>query len=271
MNITKEKTGKLTATLKIEIGPSDYSAAVEKQIIDYKRKANIPGFRPGHIPTGLVKKMYGKAILADEVNKLLSDGLLNYIKEEKIDILGNPIPNQEKNSAVDFENHTDFEFYFDLGLSPEFTVPLNMDLHVEYPLIKVDDEMIDKYIEDTRKRFGKPAPDGTPEMDLPSEETSADVPAVSAKETVVEPAEMNPDFFRQVYPDLTIETEEDFRDQVRKDAESSFVAETDKLFFNKVTETLLQKTEIEMPDTFLKRWLLENNEGKYSPDEIEKN
>ena len=91
MNITKESTGDLTAILKIEIVPADYAAAVEKQIADYKRKANIPGFRPGHIPTGLVKKMYGKAILADEVNRLISDSLVNYLREEKLDILGNPL------------------------------------------------------------------------------------------------------------------------------------------------------------------------------------
>ena len=105
MNITKESTGILTALLKIEIGPADYTATVEKQIADYKRKANIPGFRPGHIPTGLIKKMYGKTILADEVNKLISDNLVNFIRDEKIDILGNPLPNMEKNSAIDFENY----------------------------------------------------------------------------------------------------------------------------------------------------------------------
>ncbi|MCK9423144.1 MAG: hypothetical protein M0Q38_11140 [Bacteroidales bacterium] len=271
MNITKENTGELTATLKIEIGPPDYTEAVEKQIHDYKRKSNIPGFRPGHIPAGLIKKMYGKAILADEVNKLLSDRLFHYIKEEKLDILGNPLPNLEKNAAIDFENQTDFEFYFDLGLSPEFTLQLDENIQVEYHTIKVDDGMIDKYIEDTRKRYGKPSHVLPDVEEQSSDQNLPEDPAEKAKEPIVMPAEMNPDFFHQVYPGLNIETEEDFRNQVRKEAEISFSAETDKLFFNMVTETLVKNTEIAMPDTFLKRWLLENNEGKYKPEEIENN
>ena len=132
MNITRENTGDLTAIIKVEIEPSDYTEAVEKLISDYKRKANIPGFRPGHVPTGLVKKMYGKAILAEEVNKLLSDSLMNYIRDEKLDILGNPLPNLEKNPSIDFDNQTSFEFFFDVGFAPEFTVPLSVDLEVEH-------------------------------------------------------------------------------------------------------------------------------------------
>ncbi len=265
MKITKESTGSLTALLKIEIGPADYAVTVEKQIADYKRKANIPGFRPGHIPTGLIKKMYGRAILADEVNKLISDSLISYIRDEKIDILGNPLPNMEKNMAIDFETQDSFEFYFDLGLAPVYTIPVDQDLQIENYVITVDDGMVDKYIEDTRKRFGKPV--------LPSAETAgavAEAPA-EASETAVEPAEMNPDFFNMVYPGLNLQTEEEFREQVKKDAEISFAAESEKLLFNDITEALVKNTELPLPDGFLKRWLLENNEGKYTPEEIEKN
>ena len=277
MNITKESTGELTALLKIEIGPDDYNEAVEKQMAEYKRKANIPGFRPGHVPTGLIKKMYGKAMLADEVNKKLSDGLMNYIRDEKLDILGNPLPNLEKNGAVDFDTMTSFEFYFDLGLSPVFEIPFNSGLEVENYVISVEDEMVDKYIEDTRKRFGKPI---TSEMAENTESTSkskseeqSDSEIITAEkvEPEIEPAEMNPEFFNMVYPGMNIETEEDFREQVRKDATGSFSAETDKLLYNKITEALVKNTEIQLPDAFMKRWLLENNEGKYTPEEIEKN
>lgn len=266
MNITKESTGELTALLKIEIGPSDYSEAVEKQISDYKRKANIPGFRPGHVPTGLIRKMYGKAVLADEVNKLLSDGLMNYIRDEKLDILGNPLPNLERNNAVDFESQTSFDFYFDLGISPTFEIPFNSSLEIENYVIKVEDEMVDKYIEDTRKRFGKPIPVAeAPAETLPEGEQAP------VKEPEVEPATMDADFFEMVYPGMNITTEEDFREQVRKDASGSFSAETDKMLYNQITELLVKKTDVQLPDSFMKRWLLENNEGKYTPEEIEKN
>ena len=242
MNITKESTGTLTAILKIEIGPADYAAAVEKQIADYKRKANIPGFRPGHIPTGLIKKMYGKAILADEVNKLISDNLISYIREEKIDILGNPLPNMEKNSAIDFENQESFEFYFDLGLAPEFTIPVDQDLQVEKYIIKVDDTMVDKYIEDTRKQFGKQVVAESVPEEPETGEPSDDKPA-ETKEPAVEPAAMDPDFFNKVYPGLDLQTEEDFREQVRKDASMSFNAETDKLLFDDITTALVRASE----------------------------
>jgi len=267
MNITRENTGELTAIVKVEIEPADYSEAVDKLISDYKRKANIPGFRPGHVPTGLVKKMYGKAILAEEVNKLLSDKLMNYIKDEKLEILGNPLPNLEKNSAIDFETQTSFEFYFDLGFTPEFSIPLSEDIEVEHLEITVSEEMIDKYIEDTRKRFGKPIPSDNPESEA-NPETSA--PA-DIQEPETEPAPLTPEFFNSVYPGSDIQNETDFREQVRMDAGNGFSAETDKMFFNEATEALVKNTQIQLPDTFMKRWLFENNEGKYSVEEIEKN
>lgn len=275
MNITKESTGELTALLSIEIVPADYTEKVEKQINDYKRKANIPGFRPGHVPTGLIKKMYGKAILADEVNHLLSESLMNHIRDEKLDILGNPLPNLEKNAAIDFENQDTFKFYFDLGLSPAFTIPLDQELPVEHLSITVDDEMIGKYIEDTRQRFGKPAEvthsDADDQQATPEQSNAEPVdPAAEPKKPEVIPAEMNPEFYSQVYPGLNLQTEEEFRAQVRKDASSGFESESDKLFFNVATEALVKNTEMTLPDEFLKRWLSENNEGKYTPEQIEK-
>jgi trigger factor len=281
MNITKEQTGELTALLKIEIGPEDYQEAIEKQIAEYKRKASIPGFRPGHVPTGLIRKMYGKAMLAEEVNKKLSDGLMNYIRDEKIDILGNPLPNLERNGAVDFDTMTSFEFYFDLGLSPVFEIPFNKDLEIENLVIRIEDEMVDKYIEETRKRFGKPVQTEPSETEAevaepaPADENAGENTTPDAlaekKEPEIVPAEMTPEFFEMVYPGLNLTTEADFREQVRKDAAGSFAAETDKLLYNTITESLVKNTAIELPDPFMKRWLLENNEGKYTPEEIEKN
>jgi len=260
MNITRESTGELTAILKIEIEPEDYSEAVDKLIHDHKRKANIPGFRPGHVPTGLIKKMYGKAILVDEVNKLISDNLIKYIKDEKLEILGNPLPNLERNATVDFDNQTRFDFFFDLGFAPAFTIPFTRDLEIERYVIKVDDAMIDKYVEDTQKRFGKTLTPENPEMDKQDDK----------KEPEVIPAELTQDFFNHVYPGQKIETEDEFREQVRKDAENGFSAEADKLFYHTATETLVKNTNIQLPDTFLKRWILENNEGKYTDHDVEK-
>jgi trigger factor len=267
MKITRESTGEQTALVKIEIAPEDYAASVEKQIMDYKRKANLPGFRPGHIPTGLVRKMYGKAIMADEINKLISENLMNYIRDEKLDILGNPLPNTEKTSEIDFEAQGSYEFYFDLGIAPEFTIPVEKEMQIDDYQITVDDEMLNKYIEDTRKRYGKPVPEGPADENATGENKEE----AGKNEPVVEPAGMNPEFYNMVYPGLGLETEEDFREQVRKDASAGFSAETDKLLFNNIIDALVKNTEMRLPDEFLKRWLAQNNEGKYPPGEIEKN
>lgn len=261
MNISRENTGELTAVVKIQLDPSDYQQTVDNQIADYKKKANIPGFRPGHVPTGLIKKMYGKALMIDEVNRLVSKELLEYIKNEELNILGNPIPSDEKNTPVDFDNQTSFEFFFDIGFAPEFTIPMELEDKVTYYQIQVTDKMIDDYIMDIRKRFGKPA-DTEPAEGVATGENE--------KEPAREPAEMTPEFFAAVYPGIKPETEEEFITQVKKDSEISFAGETDKLFFRNVTDALVGSTEMVLPDAFLKRWLAETNEDKYTPEEIEK-
>ncbi len=154
MTITRENTGDMTATVMIAINQKDYDDEVTKVLKDYQHKANIPGFRPGKVPFGMIKKKFGKAVVADEVNKLISDSIAKYIQDEKLDILGNPIANQEKNSAFDFDTQKDFEFYFDLGLAPVFDLNLSNFPVMDRYIITVDDTMIDHYINDTRKRFG---------------------------------------------------------------------------------------------------------------------
>ncbi len=274
MNLSRENTGELTATIRLEITPEDYTEQVNKVIRDYQKKANIPGFRPGHIPSGLIRKMYGKAVLAEEVNKLISDSLTNYIKEQKLDLLGNPIPNQDKNSAVNFESQTSFEFFFDIGFAPEFNITFGPETEVEDLEIIVDDSMIDKYVDETRKRFGTPVK--AEEDGKTGESVTAELPAgdeankAGTTPPEVIPAEMTPELFEKVYPGDKLETEEQFRERIRKDASASFAQETDRIFFNKATDILVKSTNFDLPDEFLKRWLLEYNEGKFTAEQIEK-
>lgn len=156
MNITQESTGDLTALLKVEVGQDDYKDQVQKTLKDYQHKANMPGFRPGKVPFGMIKKMYGTSVLVEEVNKVLTQSLDNYIKDNKLKLLGYPLSNTEKNPEVDFNTQENFEFYFDLGFSPEFEVELSDKITVDYHVIKVEDEKVDLYLEDIRKRFGNP-------------------------------------------------------------------------------------------------------------------
>lgn len=154
MNITKENIDALNAIVKVKVGPTDYQEKVEKTLKEYQKKVSMPGFRPGKVPAGMIKKMYGKSVLADELNKLLNDSLYNYINENKLEVLGNPLPN-ETSGNVDFDNETEFEFAYDLALAPEFTVDLSSGDKFYRPVVKIDDEQINNYINDISRRYGQ--------------------------------------------------------------------------------------------------------------------
>lgn len=152
MDITREQIDKLNAIVKVAITKEDYSDRVDKILTDYRKNANIPGFRKGHVPMGLVKKQYGKAVLVDEVNKLLQDSLNKYLVEEKLDVLGNPLPKAQDDLDWEAEN---FSFEFELGLAPEFDVDLNTKKPITHYHITADDKMIDEQVDRIAKQYGK--------------------------------------------------------------------------------------------------------------------
>ncbi|WP_228237074.1 trigger factor [Allomuricauda sp. M10] len=152
MNITKEQIDDLNAVVKVAISKEDYQDKVEKILNDYRKQANIPGFRKGQVPMGLIKKQYGKAVLVDEVNKLLQDNLNKYLTEEKLDVLGNPLPKQPENFDWDNEN---LDFEFELGLAPSFDVQLKTKKAVTQYKIVADKKMIDDQVERIQKQYGK--------------------------------------------------------------------------------------------------------------------
>ncbi len=155
MNITKENINELNATVTVKIEKNDYEATVNNVLSDYRKKANMPGFRPGKVPAGLIKKMHGKAALAEEVNKMLSNSLSKYLTEEKLNILGEPLPNEEKQPTIDWDTAEDFEFVFDIAIAPEIEVKL--DKRKKYPLYKIqaDEEAIDKQVDAYANQFGQ--------------------------------------------------------------------------------------------------------------------
>ncbi|NRD23360.1 trigger factor [Winogradskyella litoriviva] len=152
MNITRENIDALNAVVKVDIAKEDYSDKVEKILVDYRKSANIPGFRKGHVPMGMVKKQYGKAVLVDEVNKLLQDALGKYLVEEKLDVLGNPLPKAQDDLDWDAEA---FSFEFELGLAPKFEVELKSKKAITHYNIVADDKMIDDQIVNIQKQYGK--------------------------------------------------------------------------------------------------------------------
>lgn len=154
MNISVENIDKVNAVMTAVVEPADYTEKYEKAIKDAKKKMNMPGFRPGMVPVGLIKKQFGVSILAEEVNKILQDGLFNYIRENKINMLGEPLPTEENNN-VDLKEGESFTFKFELAIAPEFEVKLTKKDKVDYYNVEVTDQMVDNQVDMYRQRGGK--------------------------------------------------------------------------------------------------------------------
>jgi trigger factor len=155
MNISQEKIDSLNAVVTINIKPEDYQPRVDKAIKDHAKKAKIPGFRPGMVPPAHIKKMYGKSILVDEVNNLLSDTLNNYINEQQLEVLGQPLPKMDDDKQYNWDFADDFEFNYELGLAPAFEVDFSSKDKVTQYVIKADKETLESRIKNIRKSYGK--------------------------------------------------------------------------------------------------------------------
>ncbi|MBP5709184.1 MAG: trigger factor family protein, partial [Bacteroidales bacterium] len=158
MNIVKENIDDLNALLKVKVEKADYEERVEKTLKEYRKKANIKGFRPGMVPMGLIKKMYGLSVKADEINKVLSESVQKYLEDEKIDVLGDPLPKYDEEQKYDFEKDDDFNFTFEIGLSPEVDLKLSKKNKIKEYKIIVDDKMKENYVNNIARRYGSFAP-----------------------------------------------------------------------------------------------------------------
>ena len=154
MHISRTNTDELNAVIRLSIEKSDYEATVNETLKDYRKKANMPGFRKGMVPAGLIKKMYGKAVLAEEINKMLSGELNRDIHDENLQILGEPLPNETEQKQISFDTDESFEFVFDLGLSPVIDIDFQKVGKLPFYEIAIDAEMIDNQVEAFRNRFG---------------------------------------------------------------------------------------------------------------------
>lgn len=167
MNVSLKNNDAVSGIVKLEIVKADYADLVEKNLRGLRQKANIPGFRKGMVPMGMVKKMYGKHVLVEEINKLVSDNLFKYIRENKLNILGEPMPNQTEQKPLDFEKDEDFEFCFDVALAPEIHIELSKDDQVPYYQVAIDEDMLGKQIESYQANFGSyDSADNAEEKDL---------------------------------------------------------------------------------------------------------
>lgn len=155
MNVVREDIDALNALLKIKVTSEDYQKKVSDTLKDYRKKVNMPGFRAGHVPMGLIQKQYGKSVLLEELNRVVNHSLQKYLAENKVEILGNPIPKTDGEVEGDFNKPEDFEFTYEIGLAPKFNVSVTKKDKYNYVKVKVDKTLIDKQIDDLRRRYGK--------------------------------------------------------------------------------------------------------------------
>ncbi len=341
MIITRENVDALNATLQVKITAADYSDKVKNALEKYRKTAKIPGFRPGNVPMGMIQKQYGKTVLAEELNKLANDGVYNFITENKIEILGNPIPKSDAEVKGDFNAPSDFEFTFEIGLSPTIDMSKAMNGKFDYTTIKVDSKLIDQQVEDLRRRYGKLSSvetaedkdmilgvfneleaDGSKKENGISNSTTISLEFLKEKSasklllgkkigdsfeldptsvskdakdkstllgiseeavaelnskfefTVtdikrMEMAEMNAELFGKLFQEGEVNSEEDLRNRVKTDMEQMFSKDADKLLTRNVFNTIMEKTNVDFPSAFLKRWIRMTNEKPVTEDEIE--
>jgi len=167
MEVTHKTNDSLTAEITIRFEENDYAEDVKKALNEYRRNANIRGFRPGKVPFGMIKNLYGEAVMADTVSKKLGDALDKYLTEQKFNTLGQPLPDDEKQKPVNFKTDKEFSFHYVVGLKPDFDVEINDKIKLNYYDIEIADDAVDKYLMDIRKRFGKQTnPDNVSEGDV---------------------------------------------------------------------------------------------------------
>ena len=253
MQVNQSELKDLKAVVTLTIEPADYQEEVAKQLKEVRRKAQMPGFRPGMVPAGLVKKMYGKGILADVLNKLVGEHLQKHIEDNKIQILGDPLPSEES-PRIDLDNEDTFTFLFDIAVAPEFEAKLNGKNKLPEYTIEPTEEMINKQVEAYTNRFGEYIPEDK------EKGTKAEV----------KPCAVDAELFAKVYGADAPKDEAGFRERIKEDIVRSLAEESRYRFGLDVKAAIMKKMEkIAFPEDFLKRWVLATNE-KMTQEELDK-
>ena len=331
MKITQSKAKDLMATITVELVAADYSEKVDKILKDYRKTADVPGFRKGKTPMAIINKKYRTSVIVEEVNKLLQDELYKHISAEKVRVLGSPMPIDE--TPIDWENTEDFTFQYEVGLAPEFDIKITAKDKLNYYKIKADAKLVDGYCTDIAKRYGKMSnPEVSVEGDLifcaisqldvdgnvmsngiSNEATVAmeyiadakikkqfvgvkkdDVLKVNVMKAFTNhsdlgsmlnvshdalhnltseefqftvkninqlaPAELTTELFDKVYGEGKVKDVKEFKAKVQEEAEVQFVGESDRMLKNDIVTYFIEKLKLQMPDDFLKRWLVQTSE-----------
>lgn len=335
MNVVEERIDDLNAILRVQITPEDYAEKVSKTLNTYRKQANIPGFRPGKIPMGVIQKKYGKSILAEELNKVVNESLNDFIRTNNLNILGNPLPKYDEEVKGDFNNPTDFEFTYEIGVAPEFSVDLSEKTKIDYLKVDVSKEMLDKEVENLARRYGSLiSAEVVGEADMVLGEFSqkegeikntstisiefiadeatkkqfvgqkvgavitiepikvskgiddmAAMLAISKEEaealtgdfdfTISEiktmiPAAIDQALFDKLFGEGNVNSEDELREKIATDLERMFGNDSDRIFSQTISEKLIESTSFNLPEDFLKRWIMATSEKKISKEELDR-
>jgi trigger factor len=336
MNISRVNIDALNATLTAIVEKPDYESKVEATLRDYRRKAQMPGFRPGMVPMGVIKKMYQKTITAEEVFNQVSTGIAKYIEENRLNILGSPLPSKDT-PPLDFDTQSEFEFLYDVALAPKVQLKISKDLKIPRYTIAITDDDVQKRIDRYRIYYGKMATAEKIEKDslvrvdlaqrqetghtvkgallsiklIPAADQQALLLGLSVGETVevnirkmltndtdcaaflnitkeqletIDPvftltikdishtalAEIDQTLFDNIYGKDVVTSEEAFVERVKSEIHNKIVEECEYRFALDVRHTLMSNATVELPEAFLKRWLLATSEKKTTEEEVEK-
>lgn len=340
MNVVQEKVDDLNAVLRVTIDPKDYKEKVDKTLGDYRRQASIPGFRPGKVPMSLIQKKYGKAVLAEELNRAVQSSLTDFIQSNDLRILGQPLPKEDEEVKGDFEKPETFEFAYEIGVTPDFEIKLSQKNKFDYLKVKIDDEMLDKEVDNLCRRYGKlVAAETVGEKDMvlgtfselegneikeggihntstvsmefldsdkakkillgkkvgneltvdPRDLSKGDsdmaaMLAISKEEAAelnskfnfkiteikqMEAHELNQELFDKIFGEGNIKSADELRDRIREDLTQMFSADADRKFSQEISDYLIEKTKFELPETFLKKWILASSGEEITADQIE--
>jgi trigger factor len=338
MNITQTAKGDNLVSIKISVEKTDYQEIVEKTLKQMRQRANVPGFRPGMVPMGMIKKMYATSAKMEALNNLVSENLNKYIVDNKLNVIGYPLSDLDNQQPNDLEKQDNMDFCFEAALRPEINVDYTNTM-VDFYHIIPEEEDIQRAMNDLVERNpdtthpetvgendrlelkvreaedGKEMEDGFQKdglfihMDQIKDKTSrelfigkevgsefivnfakafgseeavakvlgADAPVDSDYNIIIDDAirnekpELNEDFFEKIFPKQDVKDLDTFKAKVKGEMEKQFEAETDPILFNKMIDELVAAVHFDLPDAFLKRWIVENSQGKITAEDVEKN
>lgn len=327
MNISLEKSTPVNARLVVSISEADYKPQVDKNLKDYRKRANIKGFRPGMVPMQMVQKMFGKSVLIDEINSVLGKAVPNYIKENNLSLVGDPMPLNELENPIDWDTQKEFSFTYDIGLAGEFTLDFAKLPAINTYEIEATEKEVEETIENLKQNSGEQIHADTVEEGdmlfgvftqgewteksaIPfkaiKEEAKAtfigatkgdtltfDLQATFVDEKSIElatgnktglvgevtftieditrngVAELNQAFFDKVLGEGKVSSEEEFRKEILEIIKTNYKREAEYLLRIDAEKALLENIAIELPEDFLRSWLIQVNEGKFTPEQID--